>query len=45
MTIEEAFKHYRAHGFPHHRLSPHTLVSAQRLTFRPRRASNTWSSQ
>ena len=23
MTIEEAFKHYREHGFPHHRLSPH----------------------
>jgi len=22
MTIEEAFKHYREHGFPH-RLSPH----------------------
>lgn len=23
MTIEEAFKHYREHGFPHDRLSPH----------------------
>src|SRR6266852_4293722 len=23
MTIEEAFKHYREHGFPHYRLSQH----------------------
>lgn len=23
MTIEEAFKHCREHGFPHYGLSPH----------------------
>ncbi len=23
MTIEEAFKHYREHAFPHYRLDPH----------------------
>jgi hypothetical protein len=23
MTIEEAFKHYREHGYPHYRLSLH----------------------